>query len=108
MKQQIHEVREYLSQQLYRTEQLSSPKDTEDFLAVHLGDKEQEVFAVIFLNGQNQVIQYAEMFNGTINYTSIFPREIAKLGLKLNAANIICAHNSQGNMNALVLFAVAH
>ncbi|EMF0917830.1 RadC family protein [Providencia stuartii] len=93
MKQQIHEVREYLSQQLYRTEQLSSPKDTEDFLAVHLGDKEQEVFAVIFLNGQNQVIQYAEMFNGTINYTSIFPREIAKLGLKLNAANIICAHN---------------
>ncbi|QKJ51399.1 hypothetical protein G9396_13235 [Providencia rettgeri] len=93
MQQKINEVREYLSMQLYHTEQLTSPRDTYDFLAVQLGDKEQEVFSVIYLNAQNQVIQYVEMFNGTVNHTNVYPREIAKLALKLNAANIICAHN---------------
>ncbi|HEM8180722.1 TPA: DNA repair protein RadC [Providencia rettgeri] len=93
MQAKINEVREYLSSRLYLTDQLTSPQTTYDFLAVQLGDKEQEVFSVIYLNAQNQVIQYVEMFNGTINHTNVYPREIAKLALKLNAASIICAHN---------------
>jgi len=47
----------------------------------------------IFLDSQNRVIQYREMFHGTITSTSVYPREIARLALRLNAAAVICSHN---------------
>lgn len=89
----INKAREILTQRLYHSESLLSPKDTESFLALKLGEREQEVFSVIFLNSQYQVIQYQEMFFGTIRETSVYPREIARKALKLNASAIICSHN---------------
>ncbi|HGK4554277.1 DNA repair protein RadC [Erwinia sp. Eh17-17] len=89
----IIQAREILTKRLYRSESLGSPQETENFLALSLGDKEQEVFSVIFLNNQHQVLQYQEMFFGTIRETSVYPREIARQALKLNAAAVICSHN---------------
>lgn len=89
----INQARELLTQRLYRTESLCSPQETESYLALQLGDREQEVFAVIFLDSQNHVIKYQEMFYGTIATTSVYPREIARLALLLNAAAVICSHN---------------
>lgn len=89
----VNQARELLTAQLFRTESLCSPKETESYLALQLGDREQEVFSVIFLDNQNRVIKYQEMFFGTIASTSVYPREIARLALKLNAAAIICSHN---------------
>lgn len=89
----IIQARELLTARLYRNESLGSPKETESYLALQLGDREHEVFAVIFLNSQNRVIQYREMFHGTIASTAVYPREIARLALLLNAAAIICSHN---------------
>lgn len=89
----INKAREILTQRLYCSESLLSPTDTESFLALKLGEREQEVFSVIFLNNLNQVIQYQEMFFGTIRETSVYPREIARKALKLNASAIICSHN---------------
>ncbi|HHQ4313282.1 TPA: RadC family protein [Serratia fonticola] len=89
----INKAREILTQRLYHSESLLSPTDTESFLALKLGEREQEVFSVIFLNNLNQVIQYQEMFFGTIRETSVYPREIARKALKLNASAIICSHN---------------
>lgn len=54
----INEARELLTQRLYRNESLGSPKETESYLAFQLGEREQEVFAVIYLDSQNQVLQY--------------------------------------------------
>lgn len=89
----INEARELLTQRLYRNESLGSPRETESYLALQLGDREQEVFAVIFLDSQNQVLQYKEMFYGSIASASVYPREIARLALRLNAAAVICSHN---------------
>ena len=89
----INQARELLTARLHHNESLGSPKETESYLALQLGDREQEVFAVIFLDNRNQVLQYKEMFYGSIASTSIYPREIARLALRLNAAAVICSHN---------------
>ena len=73
--------------------ELTSAIRTKQFLQLKLATSEREIFAVIFLNGQNRVIEYEEMFIGTIDSASVYPREIVKRALDLNAANIILAHN---------------
>lgn len=72
---------------------LSSPEMTRDFLILHLAPAEQEIFAVIFMDNRHRVIAYEPMFYGTIDGTSVHPREIAKRALQHNAAAIIVAHN---------------
>ena len=58
-----------------------------------LSDKEQEVFAVAFLNNQHQIIEVKEMFFGTVDAAAVYPREIIKQGLLLNASALLLAHN---------------
>jgi DNA repair protein RadC len=58
-----------------------------------LRNSEREVFACLFLDNQNGVIHYEELFSGTINKTVIYPREIIKKALQHNASAIILAHN---------------
>ena len=89
----INQAREILTQRLYRTDALISPQDTASYLALQLGDLEREVFSVIFLDNQNHVLSYQEMFHGSIATTTVYPREIARQALKLNAAAVICSHN---------------
>jgi len=64
-----------------------------NFLRLQLENKEREVFGVLFLNQQSVLISYEEMFLGTINLAPIYPREIAKRALLLNATGIILTHN---------------
>ena len=54
---------------------------------------EHEVFACLFLDNQHRLIQFAEMFRGTIDGASVYPREVVKKALALNAAAVIFAHN---------------
>lgn len=77
----------------YETDIFTSPGDTKNYLRLKLGSNQREVFAVLYLNNRNQLISYEELFMGTIDGASIHVREIVKLGLSLNAAAIICAHN---------------
>lgn len=63
------------------------------FVQAKLVAKHSEVFAVLYLNNQNQLIQYKEEFHGTIAQSAVYPRVIAKHALDLNAAAIIAAHN---------------
>lgn len=81
-----------LELKINRTNPLSSPKDVKDYLCLKLGNLEKEVFAVIFLDSQNRVLGYVEMFQGTLTQTSVYPREIAKAALVANAAGVILAH----------------
>jgi DNA repair protein RadC len=52
-----------------------------------------EVFAVHFLDSRNRLIEYVELFRGTLAQTSVYPREVVKIGLLRNAAAMIYAHN---------------
>lgn len=72
---------------------LSSPGAVRDYLAIWLGDLEHEVFAAVFLDAQNRVIAAEELFRGTLTQTSVYPREVVKRALALNAAGLILAHN---------------
>lgn len=71
----------------------TSPNLTRQFLSYKLSQHDREVFGVMFLNNQHQLIEYKELFFGTINAASVYPREVLKESLKLNAAAVIFAHN---------------
>lgn len=86
-------VRRSMHEALRQRSCLSSPAAVRDFLRVTLEGREHEVFVVVFLDAQNRVIATEEMFRGTLTQTSVFPREIVKRSLSLNAAAVIFAHN---------------
>jgi DNA repair protein RadC len=64
-----------------------------DFLTVHLGSLEHEVFAVLLLDARNRLIEFVELFRGTIDGASVYPREVVKLALTKNAAAVLIAHD---------------
>ncbi len=73
--------------------QLCGPNAVRDYLSLWLGDREHEVFAAVFLDAQNRVIAAEELFRGTLNQTAVYPREVVKRALALNAGAVIFAHN---------------
>jgi DNA repair protein RadC len=72
---------------------MDSPKAVKNFLSLKLGSLEHEVFGVLFLNSQHWVIEWREMFAGTLAQTSVYPREVVKLALHLNAGAVVLCHN---------------
>lgn len=72
---------------------LNSPQTVRDYLALTLSGKEHEVFCCAYLDAQNRVIAFEELFRGTLTQTSVFPREIVKHCLHHNCAAVILAHN---------------
>lgn len=82
-----------LAGQMYGSEALTSPQVVRDFLRIKLGTLEHEVFAIIHLDAQNRVIDYVEMFRGTVSQTSVYPREVVKESLARNSAALILVHN---------------
>jgi len=72
---------------------LGSPQAVRDFLRVRLGGLEHEVFAVVHLDAQNRVIDYVEMFRGTVSQTSVYPREVVSEAMMRNSAAMLLVHN---------------
>jgi len=85
--------RRYLEEQLINTNVISNAEAAHIYLTARLRGYKREIFACLFLNNQNQVIHYEELFYGTINNIAIHPREIVKIALQYNASSIIFAHN---------------
>ena len=74
-------------------ENIGSSAEAQSLCRLKLAPYEHEVFAALFLNTQHQLISFEEIFTGTINAASVYPREVVKLALKLNAAAVIFSHN---------------
>ena len=72
---------------------LGSPDSAKNYLRCHLGQRENEVFTVLFLNVKNNLIAREDMFQGTLTHTSVYPREVVKAALRHNAASVMLAHN---------------
>lgn len=83
----------HLSEQLERQDCLTSPAQTTNYLRARLRDYDYEVFACLMLDNRNRVIAFREMFRGTVDAASVYPREVVKQALADNAAAIILAHN---------------
>jgi len=86
-------ARRYFEETMPVGEVIRSPTDTETFLLARLRDRPHEVFCCIYLDNRHRVILFEELFRGTIDGTSVYPREVVKQALKVNAAAIILAHN---------------
>lgn len=83
----------YLEAQLMKGDRLNSPEAAGKFLQLQMRDLPHEVFSLLLLDTQHRVIHYEELFKGTLNAASIYPREVIKLVLEHNAASVILAHN---------------
>jgi DNA repair protein RadC len=72
---------------------MGSPDSVSQFLVSQIGGLSREVFAVLFLDSRHRLIRFETLFSGTLTQTSVYPREVAKRALQLNAAAVIAAHN---------------
>jgi DNA repair protein RadC len=86
-------ARKILAHRVRRGAALASPQAVRDFLSIKLGTLEHEVFAALLLDGRHRLIDYVELFRGTIDGASVYPREVVKLALQRNAAAVIFAHD---------------
>ena len=77
---------------MQRGASFSSPAAVKEYLRAKLAGFEHEVFAVLFLDTQHRLIEYAEMFRGTIDSAEVHPREVVKAALRQNAAAVIISH----------------
>ena len=70
-----------------------SPAAVRHYLQLQIATLPHEVFAVLFLDSQQRLIAVEELFRGTLAQTSVYPREVVKRALSLNAASVLLAHN---------------
>jgi DNA repair protein RadC len=71
----------------------NSADNVKQFCQLNIGSLEHEVFGCLFLDNQHRLIKFVEMFRGTINQATVYPREVVKEALLCNAAAIIFTHN---------------
>lgn len=86
-------ARRVAQENLQRGQILTNPDLTRDYLMRQLADRPYEVFAVLLLDSQHRVIQFVELFRGTIDSASVYPREVVSLVLEKKAAAVIVCHN---------------
>jgi len=86
-------AREFLKEKIIDKPIYKSSQEIFDYLYHSMRDLKKELFKVIYLNSQNQIIETEDLFEGTINSSSISTREVIESAIKYNAASLIFAHN---------------
>jgi DNA repair protein RadC len=86
-------ARRYFEESLPCGETIRSPADTESFLKARMQHLDHELFCCLYLDNRHRVLRFDELFRGTIDGTSVYPREVVKEALGVNAAAVILAHN---------------
>ncbi|WP_429303419.1 RadC family protein [Paraburkholderia sp. GAS199] len=72
---------------------MNSPEAVEDYLRLLIGGRPQEIFVALFLDARHRLIRCEECARGTLTRMAVYPREIVRRALSLNAASLIVAHN---------------
>jgi DNA repair protein RadC len=86
-------ARRALAQQLADAPVFDTPQTVKDYLALHLGQRPSEVFTVLFLDSRMRLLKHEDLSQGTLNHTGVYPREVMRRVLALNAAAVVLAHN---------------
>lgn len=89
----LEQAAEALAQKYKREGTFTNPDNVKEYLQLKLGSYDREVFALMLLDNQHQLIRFEELFFGTIDAASVYPREVVKAALNVNAAAVILAHN---------------
>ena len=82
-----------LGERLKRQGSIGSPTDANDFLRMRLGALSHEEFHILWLDNRHRIIDCQKLFTGTIDGASIYPREVVRAALRVNACAAILAHN---------------
>jgi DNA repair protein RadC len=83
----------YLAEQLQHGVEITSSRATQNYLISELRQENREIFAVLFLNNQHQVIKFEKLFYGTLDAAAVYPRIVVEFALKHHAAAVILTHN---------------
>lgn len=86
-------ARRYFEESLPVGTTIASPADTQAFLRARIRHLKHEMFCCLYLDNRHRVLRFDELFRGTIDGTSVYPREVVKEALAVNAAAVILAHN---------------
>ncbi|GEM_PF-402022 len=86
-------ARQAIDQKYQRGALFDAPDVVKDYLSTKLVGFEHEVFAALFLDSKHRLLEYVELFRGTIDQASVYPREVVKEALRINAAAVIFSHN---------------
>lgn len=90
----IQEVsRRFLKERMMSRPVCHSPREVFDYLYHSLRDLRKEKFKVIFLDAKNQIIEERTLFEGTVDASAVYPREIMKSALRYDASSLIFVHN---------------
>ncbi|EGR3265067.1 hypothetical protein DLI08_23720, partial [Vibrio parahaemolyticus] len=87
----LEHAAEILANRYVRGDALTKPEATKEYVRCKLGCYEREVFALLLLDNQNRLIVFKELFHGTVDAASVYPREVVKTVLEVNAAAVIFA-----------------
>lgn len=86
-------ARRAMAQRMSERAVLDTPDTVKQYLQLQLANRAQEVFAVLFLDVQHRLIALEELFQGTLTQTSVYPREVVKRALHLQASSVVLSHN---------------
>jgi DNA repair protein RadC len=86
-------ARAILAERVRHADLLTSPDVVANYLVTQFAGLEHEVFACLLLDNRHRLIQYQELFRGTIDGCTVHPREVVKAALRCNAAAVVLAHN---------------
>ena len=84
---------EFLKKQHQKGEILDEAKATKSYLRLLLAQNPFEVFGILFLDNQHRVIEFIELFRGTIDGTSVHPRVVVEKAFEFHANAVIAVHN---------------
>lgn len=83
----------YFKDEMRESNPITSPDATKQFLRHALAGKPYEVFACLYLDNQHQIQSFEELFKGTLNAASVYPREVIRHVIEQGAAAVIFCHN---------------
>jgi DNA repair protein RadC len=86
-------ARRAVAQELQATPVLDQPQRIRDYLALQLAGRPVEVFAALFLDQRHRLLALEELSHGTVNRAAVYPREVVRRAIALNASAVVLAHN---------------
>lgn len=90
----IQEVsRQFLKERMMSRPICHSSREVFDYLYHSMRDARREKFKVIFMDAKNQILEVKTFFEGTVDSSAVYPREIVKGALRFDASSVIFVHN---------------
>lgn len=91
-KEVMHKAKRAIDRKYRRGRCFQSPEAVQEYLRVKLGHEDNEIFVALWLDNRHRLIAYEELFHGTVDGTSVYPRVVVQKAIAHNAAAVIFAH----------------